>query len=95
MTLARLQSIVLRLGNQLFVRHYCWLNYPHEPQLMGIELIGQSPHTRKRTVSCDCGACAKCQHRKYVADRRPKTRLVEELGELGFQFNAELGIWTN
>ena len=43
MTLERLQGIVLRLGNQMFVRHYLWLNYPNDPQMMGIELIGQAP----------------------------------------------------
>lgn len=37
MTMQRFQSIVLRLGNQGFVRHYYWLNYPNDPQLMGIQ----------------------------------------------------------
>jgi hypothetical protein len=44
MTIQRLQAIVLRLGNQMFVRHYLWINYPNEPQMMGIELIGQAPN---------------------------------------------------
>ncbi len=46
MTLERLQGIILRLGNQMFVRHYLWLNYPNDPQMMGIELIGQAPKGR-------------------------------------------------
>lgn len=37
MTIQRFQNIVLRLGNQMFVRHYLWLNYPNDPQLMGLE----------------------------------------------------------
>lgn len=91
--LQRFQSIVLRLGNQMFVRHYLWLNYPNEPQLMGIELIGQSPIGTKRAVSCDCGACKKCLHRVYMRGQRPKSRLATELGELGFRFNESNGVW--
>lgn len=36
MTIERFQSTVLRVGNQLFTRHFLWLNYPHDPQLMGL-----------------------------------------------------------
>ena len=28
-----------QLGNQIFTRHYVWLNYPAEPQTMGIEIM--------------------------------------------------------
>ena len=38
MTLEKLESIVLRLANQTHVRYYKWLNYPNEPQIMGIQL---------------------------------------------------------
>ncbi len=93
MTLERFQAIVLKLGNQMFVRHYLWLNYPQDPALMAIELIGQKPDGKKRSRSCDCGACAKCIHRKYVAARRPKTRLVTELEEAGFSFDESGGYW--
>jgi hypothetical protein len=94
MTLERFQGIVLQLGSQMFVRHYLWLNYPQDPQLMGIQLIGQAPNGHKRQSSCDCGACQKCMNRKYVAERRVKTRLVEELLQSGFIFSESLGIWT-
>ena len=40
MTLQRFQNIVLRLGNQMFVRHYFWLNYPDDPQIMGFSMVG-------------------------------------------------------
>ena len=39
MTLQRFQGIVLKLGNQMFVRHYLCINYPNDPQSMGIELL--------------------------------------------------------
>ena len=51
MTLERFQALVLRLGNQVFVRHYHWLNYPHDPPLMGIEMIGQAPNGKKKAVT--------------------------------------------
>lgn len=38
MTLQRFQSLVLKLSNQMMVRHYLWLNYPNDPQVMGIEM---------------------------------------------------------
>jgi hypothetical protein len=94
MKLIRFQSIVLKLGNQVFVRHYLWLNYPQDPQLMGIELIGQSPKGIKRKSSCTCGKCKKCKHRDYVASKRPKTLLTSELEQCGFVFDRQLGIWT-
>lgn len=94
MNLQKFQSIVLKLGNQMYVRHYLWINYPHDPQLMGIEMIGQSPNGTKRLSSCECGVCRKCKHRNYVASKRPKTRLATELEELGFKFDSALGIWT-
>lgn len=40
MTIDYLQGIVRRLANQMPVRYYLWLNYPQDPQLMGIELFG-------------------------------------------------------
>ena len=94
MTIQRFQATVLKLGNQMFVRHYLWLNYPADPQLFGIQMIGQAPNGKKRQSSCDCGVCPKCMHRNYVASKRPKTMLAGQLEELGFTFNAGLGIWT-
>ena len=94
MDLQRFQAVVLRLGNQMFVRHYLWLNYPNDPQLMGIELIGQAPNGNARKSSCECGVCAKCKHREYMRGYRPKGRLAQELTEMGFTFNEGLGIWT-
>lgn len=93
MTLERFQSIVLKLGNQMYVRHYLWLNYPNDPQLLGIEMIGQSPNGTKRKSSCECGACRKCTDRRYVASKRPKTRLAIELEEAGFSFDRDRGMW--
>lgn len=93
MTLQRFQWIVLKLGNQMYVRHYLWLNYPNGPQLMGIEMIGQAPNGTKRKSSCECGACQKCTHRAYVASKRPKTMLAKELEEAGFAFDQERGMW--
>lgn len=93
MTLERLQGIVLRLGNQMFVRHYLWLNYPNDPQMMGIELIGQAPKGSARKTSCECGTCHVCKHREYMRGYRPKGRLAVELTELGFAFNPKNGIW--
>ncbi len=91
MTMERFQATVLRLGNQMFVRHYHWLNYPNEPQILGIELIGQAPNGKGRKASCECGVCKKCQHRVYMQGYRPKGRLEQELTELGFvHFD---GIW--
>lgn len=94
MTLQRFQGIVLRLGNQMFVRHYLWLNYPNDPQLMGIELIGQAPNGKKRKATCECGTCQKCLHREYMRGYRPSGRLATELESEGFRFNEETGIWT-
>lgn len=42
MTIQRFQATVLKLSNQTFVRHYPWLNYPYDPQLMGIEFAYDS-----------------------------------------------------
>jgi hypothetical protein len=94
MTIQRFQSIVLKLGNQMFVRHYLWLNYPDPAQLMGVELIGQAPNGKKRKSTCECGTCRKCQHREYMRGYRPSGRLATELEAEGFRFNEGLGIWT-
>ncbi len=94
MTIQRFQGIVLKLGNQMFVRHYLWINYPHDPQLMGIELIGQAEKGSARKATCECGTCPKCRHREYMRGYRPKGRLAVELAEEGFAFNDKLGIWT-
>jgi hypothetical protein len=94
MTIQKFQAIVLRLGNQMFVRHYLWLNYPAEPPLMGIELIGQAPDGKKRKSSCQCGKCPKCQHREYMRGYRPSGRLATELESEGLSFNEVTGIWT-
>lgn len=93
MTLERLQGIVLRLGSQMFIRHYLWLNYPNDPQIMGIELIGQAAKGSARKVTCECGTCHTCKHREYMRGYRPKGRLAVELAELGFSFDAKDGIW--
>jgi hypothetical protein len=37
-SIRELQRIALRLSNQMFVRHFMWLNYPNDPQVMGIML---------------------------------------------------------
>ena len=92
MTLERLQGIVLRLGNQMFVRHYLWLNYPNDPQMMGIELIGQAPKGSARKTSCECGTCHVANTGVYAVTV-PKRRLAVELTELGFAFNPKNGIW--
>lgn len=94
MTMRRFQGVVLKLGNQMFVRHYHWLNYPQEPQLMGLELIGQAPNGKKRKRSCECGSCRICLHREYMNGYRPKGRLALELSELGFKFDEGIGMWT-
>lgn len=39
MTIQEFQRIVLRLSNQTHVRHFMWLNYPNDPQVMAIILI--------------------------------------------------------
>lgn len=49
MTLQRFQGIVLRISNLMFVRHYLWLNYPNDAQLMGIEL-GRIADTESRVA---------------------------------------------
>lgn len=38
MTLERFQAIVLKLSNIMMARHYLWLNYPNDPQVLAIEL---------------------------------------------------------
>ena len=78
----------------MFVRHYLWLNYPNDPQLMGIEMVGQAPNGKKRIATCDCGKCHKCLHREYMRGYRPSGRLAADLGAEGFQFNVKTGIWT-
>lgn len=37
MTVERFERLVLKLSNQMLVRHYLWLNYPYEPKIMQIE----------------------------------------------------------
>ena len=37
MTINRFKGIVLKLGNQMFVRHFLWLNYPNDTKIMGIK----------------------------------------------------------
>lgn len=99
-TLERFQAIVLKLGNQMFVRHYLWLNYPEDPQLMGLQFTTQREPGRQRphTRSCECGECKTCKHRDYQRNSRPIQsdglyRLFDELKELGF-VRREDGIWT-
>lgn len=94
MTLERFQSIVLRLGNQMFVRHHIWLNYPNEPQIMGIELIGRVVNRKKgRKATCDCGACRKCRNRELRRGNCMSGRLTKELEAEGFK-REPYGIWV-
>jgi hypothetical protein len=95
-TIDRFQAIVLRLGNQMFVRHYLWLNYPQDPQLMGIDFMASIPTNRRKPkpISCDCGRCEKCKHRNYMRGQRPTSRLETELLEAGFSFSESHGMWT-
>lgn len=99
MTLQRFQGVVLKLGNQMFVRHYLWLNYPEDPQLMGIQFanITATPN-RSRSRTCECGKCKTCKHREYQNTHRPKgplshERLFGELKEMGFKYRKD-GIWA-
>jgi len=39
------QSLVWQLSNQLFVRHYRWLNYPHKPQLFALQFADDIANT--------------------------------------------------
>lgn len=95
-TIVELQRIVLRLGNQMFVRHYLWLNYPNDPQLMGIQFAyNPAEGLRKRKRSCECGVCEKCLHRNYMqAARGKEPQIFMELRGLGFGWNTELKMWT-
>jgi hypothetical protein len=103
MTLQRFQGIVLKLGNQMFVRHYHWLNYPNDPQLLGIQFPSGAARSagrrHKRERSCECGKCVKCKHREYMKNTRVPVadgmgRIVDELKALGFEWNAGLKTWT-
>lgn len=99
MTIEKFQRIVLKIGNQRFVRHYLWLDYPEEPQLMGIEIqTHRKPNARRKTRTCECGECKTCKHRDYTNANRPTSdgstgRLFKELKELGFEQRAD-GIWA-
>lgn len=103
MTLQRFQATVLKIGNQMFVRHYLWVNYPLEPPVLGIQFPSgatrSAGRSRGRHRSCDCGKCAKCTHREYMRQTRVPVgdgmgRLVEELKALGFKWNEPLKMWT-
>jgi hypothetical protein len=39
------QSLVWQLSNQLFVRHYRWLNYPQKPQLFALQFADDIANT--------------------------------------------------
>lgn len=99
MTIEKLQSIALRIGNQRFVRHYLWLNYPERPQLMGIEIqTHRKPNARRKARTCECGQCKTCKHRDYMNANRPHVdgstgRLFKELKDLGFEQRTD-GIWV-
>lgn len=43
MTVSTFQGLVLRLGNQMFVRHYLWLSYPNATQLFGLQFTPGEP----------------------------------------------------
>lgn len=55
MTLQRFQGIVLKLSNQMFVRHYLWLNYPLDPQLMGLQFSGERDINRLKDELMELG----------------------------------------
>lgn len=99
MTIERFQGIVLKIGNQVFVRHYFWLNYPNDPQIMGVQLQLDSaakPVKRARARLCECGICKRCKHREYTRKNRAPsetTRILRELTELGFSRRDD-GIWV-
>jgi hypothetical protein len=38
-------QLVWQLSNQLFVRHYRWLNYPREPQLLALQFADDIENT--------------------------------------------------
>jgi hypothetical protein len=48
MTIDRFQGLVLKLSNSLYVRCYYMLNYPHKPQILGIELFDRDGSDLKR-----------------------------------------------
>lgn len=100
MTIERFQGLILTLANQEFVRCYYFLNFPHLPQIMGIQFTKPIVATAKRKRSCECGACEKCKHREYMADYRPKRQdirargmLHRELTDMGFALRPD-GIWS-
>jgi hypothetical protein len=99
MDLREFQRVVLRLGNQMFVRHFLWLNYPNGPQLMGIQFINNpTGKPRGKELTCACGECKTCTHREYMRKYRPVVeqdgRLMNELRALGFEYNEGLKTWT-
>lgn len=55
MTIQRFQSIVLKLGNKMFVRHYLWLNYPNDPQMIGIQFTQDILGSRLATEISELG----------------------------------------
>ena len=79
-------SAEVKIGNQMFVRHYLWLNYPHEPQLFGIQFPCNPKGPGCRSEACDGG--------KYAQGQSGDERLLQELRELGFEWNAGLKMWT-
>ncbi len=50
MTIDRFRSIVLKLGNKMFVRHYLWLNYPNPTQLFGFQIMDPATLTLCRAT---------------------------------------------
>lgn len=102
MTIQKLQDVVLKLSNQMFVRHYVWLNYPNDPQVMGIQFqsaLRQRTKTRRR-LTCECGDCYKCKHREAMRLKyRTKqlggsAMLLQELESLGFTWREDLKLWA-
>lgn len=49
MTMQRFQSTVRVLSNSMFVRWYACLNYPYEPQVLGIQ-FQDAEHTNVRLM---------------------------------------------
>lgn len=71
MTMDRFRAIVLKLGNQMFVRHYLWLNAPRDPQMMAIQFHG-AEGDRLISELRDLGfrEAPSCGKRMWVVERR-------------------------
>ena len=71
MPLADFQRLVLRLANQAFVRYALWLNYPNDPQLMGIDFGGnpESVNTMLREELTRLGLAIDPRFKMWTVER--------------------------